>query len=104
VSDEFSREYIRDVVAIAVDMIEDVLKSDAVQGKGLPMGAKRATDADMEKVWQEKMAQYPPQPMILPTGESVFESPWVLCVQQAVNGGEWLKKFKKLFQEAEDGA
>lgn len=100
-ADQFNKQYVKDVIDLAVDEIDAMLKYYVDTAEGLPWGGKRADDWDMRSVWNKMTAQYPPQPLILQTGESVFESPWVMALQMSENGNEWLRKFKKMFKAEE---
>ncbi len=60
-----------------------------------PSGASMPSDSELAAFFFHQNKIYPPQDFVYPDGHHVFASPWILALEFAENGAEWLAKFSR---------
>jgi len=94
-AEEFSREYVGQVLRLVDDRLKQALGDIEVVFGDAPFGMKRATSEDVMRIFGQWTQLSPPEEMVLPDGTPVFESPWVLALRTGVSGGsEFLSRYR----------
>ncbi len=96
----YDAKYEQEVTDLAKGM-GDALVEGIVQTLGLtPSGAETPSDEELGAFFFKQHHLYPPQLFTYPDGHQVFASPWILALEFAENGSEWLAKFERFQQKA----
>ena len=59
-----------------------------------PFGAHHASDEQFLAWWEMQRTQNPPAPITAPDGSQFVASPFELAMTLAVNGQEWLRRYR----------
>lgn len=65
-----------------------------------PEGASQPSDEELASFFFHQQKLYPPQLFTYPDGTQAFASPWILALDYATNGKEWLQKFERFTAKA----
>ena len=93
---QYSVESVEERVALVEEMAREERKFFDEQFTGTPPGY---TDPDAQTfaAWFEsKVAASPPVPMVMPNGETIVESPWVVALSYAQGGMDLVSRYSRV--------
>lgn len=96
----FDAQYQTDVTKQAIAMADSLIDGVKVTLGLTPAGASQPSDEELAAFFFHQQTMYPPQMFTYPDGRTVFASPWILALEFAENGKEWLVKFDRFTAKA----
>jgi len=81
-----------------LDRVKEQAKVDRELIKGQlgdqPYGHRNPTDKEFLMWWEMKLAENPPMWIVAPNGMQFMASPFEVMMTLAVNGREWIKRYR----------
>lgn len=99
-SQTYDANYQIDVTKLAIGMADSLIEGVKTSLGLTPSGASQPSDEELAAFVFHQQRLYPPQLFTYPDGTQIFASPWILALEFAENGKEWLQKFERFTAKA----
>lgn len=92
-------KYVKETVDKAVALLDDLKTGVARLAGSNALGMANPSDEELVAFFFQMQVHYPPEMWNYPDGHQVYASEWILQMDYAKNGDEWLGRWERFVRK-----